>query len=138
MNDILAISLSGLRASAASFGAAASNIANVNDVSSIPLCSPLEPVQNQSGHAYQAIIAFQQNAGANGVTVSYAAKVPSYSTAYDPSSLYANDKGMVAVPNVNFAEEMVKIAMAVQAFRANMAVIKTADQMTKSALDILS
>jgi flagellar basal-body rod protein FlgC len=138
MSDIVAISLSGLRASMASFGAAASNIANMNDAGPVPATGPNEPVPQNGSAVYQPIAAVPHSTGANGVATTIAPQLPSYNTAYDPSSPHANAKGEVAFPNVNLAEEMVKIAMAVQAFRANIAVMKAADQMTKSALDILS
>lgn len=63
---------------------------------------------------------------------------PSHGTAYDPGSLYAREEGAEAPPTIDLAEEMVKIAMAVQSFRANVAMMKAADAMARSTLDILS
>ena len=141
MSDLVTNSLSGLRASVASFSAAASNIANLNDVGPVPATPPSEPVpQNPGGtQVYQPIVAVPSSTGASpGVASTYAPQLPSYSVAYDPAASAANDKGEVALPNVNLAEELVKIAMAVQAFRANIAVMKAANQMSRSALNILT
>jgi flagellar basal body rod protein FlgC len=50
----------------------------------------------------------------------------------------ASARRMVTRPLDNLAGEVVTQKLAVTAFKANIAVIKTADEMTKSLLDILA
>jgi flagellar basal-body rod protein FlgC len=129
-----------LRASLAQFTAAASNVATMNDVAAVPAGLQAQPAG--APPPYQPVVAVLQSAsgagGPAGVAASYASAVPAYGIAYDPSSPSADDKGEVAVPNVDLAEQMVKISMAVQAFRANVAVMNAGNRLAKSALDILS
>ena len=58
------------------------------------------------------------------------------STIYDPQHPDANSEGMVTMPNVNLAYEMVDLITATRAYEANLSVVKNARQMALKALDI--
>jgi flagellar basal-body rod protein FlgC len=60
-----------------------------------------------------------------------------YPAIYDPGHPDANpDTGMLALPNVSVHEEMADMVAASRTFEANLAVLKTAKQMTMQALTI--
>ena len=53
---------------------------------------------------------------------------------YAPGNPDADDKGMVAMPNVNIHEEMADMINASRSFEANLAVVKNARQMAMQTL----
>ena len=55
---------------------------------------------------------------------------------YDPSHPHANDKGYVAMPNINPMEEMVNMISATRGFEANVTALKAAKEMAIKALEI--
>ena len=55
---------------------------------------------------------------------------------YQPSHPDANDKGYVAMPNINPLEEMVNMISATRGFEANVTAIKAAKDMALKALQI--
>ncbi len=55
---------------------------------------------------------------------------------YDPAHPDADENGMVEMPNVNLAMEMVDLMAASRAYEANLAVIRNARQMAAKALSI--
>jgi len=55
---------------------------------------------------------------------------------YQPSHPHANDKGYVAMPNINPMEEMVNMISATRGFEANVTAIKAAKEMALKALEI--
>ena len=55
---------------------------------------------------------------------------------YDPGHADANAEGMVAMPDINMAEEMVDLITASRAFEANLAVVKNARAMALQTLTI--
>ena len=55
---------------------------------------------------------------------------------YQPSHPHANDKGYVAMPNINPMEEMVNMISATRGFEANVTAIKAAKDMALKALQI--
>ncbi len=59
-----------------------------------------------------------------------------FTMVYDPEHPDANDKGYVAMPNVNTVREMVDMITATRAYEANATVITNAKSMATSALSI--
>ncbi len=59
-----------------------------------------------------------------------------FTMVYDPEHPDANDKGYVAMPNVNTVKEMVDMITATRAYEANATVITNAKSMATSALSI--
>jgi flagellar basal-body rod protein FlgC len=55
---------------------------------------------------------------------------------YNPQHPHAGADGLVTMPNVNLAEEMVDLITASRAFEANLAVAKNARQMALKTLEI--
>ncbi len=55
---------------------------------------------------------------------------------YQPSHPHANDKGYVAMPNINPMEEMVNMISATRGFEANVTAIQAAKEMALKALEI--
>ena len=55
---------------------------------------------------------------------------------YEPGHPDANSDGMVALPNINMAEEMVDLIAASRTFEANLAVMKNARSMAIQELSI--
>jgi flagellar basal-body rod protein FlgC len=55
---------------------------------------------------------------------------------YDPDHPDADDKGYVAMPNINLMEEMVNLISATRSYEANVSAIKAAKEMALKALEI--
>ena len=73
----------------------------------------------------------------------YEASIPGYrrmlsnlSHILDKAEAYANEKGLVAAPNVDVVEQTVEQIEAQRAFSANLSVIRTSDEMERSLLNI--
>lgn len=138
MNPVISTALSGLMASAARLNVSASNTANSETLGPVPATPPSQPLPPSSGGpaVYQAIHMTQTTTGSGGVSVGYAPVTPSYIQAYDPSAPFADSNGMVAAPNVDLVTERVEQITAHSTFMANLAVLKTADEMERSLLDL--
>ena len=135
--------LSGLQASVDQLTASASNVANAQ--TSGPLAaSGFGPATilgspGASGpalQAYQPVSVVQSTAPGGGVATSEVPVSPATSPAYDPASPSANAQGLVAMPNVDLSREMVGQMGALNAFKANLATLKVADEMQQSLLAI--
>lgn len=55
---------------------------------------------------------------------------------FDPSHPDANEKGFVALPNINVVEEMVNMISATRSYEANVAAVKATKEMASNALEI--
>ena len=55
---------------------------------------------------------------------------------YNPSHPHADEQGMVAMPNVDMAMEMVDMIASSRSYEANLAVMKTSRNLAKQALSI--
>ena len=55
---------------------------------------------------------------------------------YDPQHPDADDKGYVAMPNINVMEEMVNMISATRSYEANVSALKAAKEMASRALEI--
>lgn len=132
---------SGLLASAARLGASASNIANAGTTGPVPATPPSQPLASTPGspQVYQPVdvvqVSLESGARSAGVAVSYRPRLPAYVEQYDPSAPFANGDGMVAAPNVDLAREAVGLVEGSLLFKANLAVLRAADAMTRSVLD---
>ena len=60
---------------------------------------------------------------------------PSHRIIFDPRDSKANEDGLVAAPNVNLEEELVGALQDRAMFVANLAVIRTEDEMIGALLD---
>jgi flagellar basal-body rod protein FlgC len=128
-------------ASRARLYASASNVANWQSRGAVPATPPSQPIggSGTGPRVYQAVTTVQTPAGnGGGVIASQQPVLPSYIQEYDPDAPYANAQGLVAAPNVDLAVEAVNQIVARHALKANIATIKTADEMEKSLLDVFA
>jgi flagellar basal-body rod protein FlgC len=87
--------------------------------------SELMRTQGQAGHSLQ------------GVKVGSIVADPTRGQrVFDPQHPDAGPDGMVQLPNVNLAYEMVDLITATRAYEANLSVVKNARQMAAKALEI--
>jgi flagellar basal-body rod protein FlgC len=122
------IALSGLSVQFDRVGTAASNLANQSSAGALPGAS--------GPAAYQAQTVDLSSAPGGGVTATNRPSSPAVLAQYDPTAPYANAQGLVGVPNVNVDREVTTLADASNAYRANLAAFKTADQLTQQALNL--
>ena len=136
MINATSISISGLNASAARLTASASNVANAGTAGALPTnpapdaaapYTPVDVVQKSIGEG-----------GASGVSATYVPRTPAYVAAYAPDAPFADARGMVAVPNVDLAQEAVSQIEAALSFRANVAALKVEMKTTRDLLDVLA
>lgn len=122
MVDSVSISVSALRANAIKAGVAANNIAGASAV------GPATP--NDDGpSAYTPQDVVMVSDGLGGVTATVQNRDPATVPAYDPNSPYADDTGMVAVPNVDLASEMVDLTLAKTAYAASLKALQMVQEM---------
>jgi flagellar basal-body rod protein FlgC len=128
MTLVHAIALSGLNAATRRLEASASNIANMRSTGALP---------GVDGPAVYAPVDVQLIAHAEGgVSASLASSPRAALLAYDPRAPFANAHGMVAAPDVDMVQDIVGLAMASYSYAANLAVIRTADGMARSLLEL--
>ncbi len=134
MTDALSIALSGLRAQTTRLAATASNIANASTGGAVPSADPTAP----ASILYTPVtVDFSAQAG-GGVSAQVRPDPNAYSVIYDPSSSYANADGLVAVPDVDLAEQLVNLIETKAVYKANVSVIKTQDEMLGDLLDTIA
>lgn len=134
MMDAVSIALSGLRAQQTRLAAGASNIANVSTTGSVPAVPPSAPAPT-TAVVYKPLDVNLSSLATGGVRADVTANEGGYSLVYDPSSPYANGEGMVAAPNVDLTREIVNLTEIKHSFKANLAVLKTQDEMLGALLD---
>lgn len=128
MNPVSAIALSGMNAATLRVRASASNIANMRSSGA---------VRGANGPAPYRPLDVRETPLANGgVMASLAPSSREAVLSYDPQASFANADGYVASPDVGLVGDMVQLAIAGYGFAANLAVLKTADDMTKSTLEM--
>ena len=127
MMNAIGIALSGLLGAAKKTEAVAANVANLNTTGA------LEPGQQPP---YSSVTTVQTAQDIGGVSTTVIPKDPAFIPAYSPDSPFANADGLIGVPNTDLAEEAVNLSLAKTAYKANIAVIKTADEMQDELLGI--
>ncbi len=129
MISAIQTALSGLFASSRKIEASASNIANLTTAGSLsdPDNAPYTPIQTQQ-------TAVTVNGETAGVRADFVPKSPAFVPAYDPDSPFADEEGLIGVPNVDLGEEAVNISLAKTAYKASLSVIKTSSEMDDDLL----
>jgi flagellar basal-body rod protein FlgC len=127
--NIFNVSGSGMSAQAQRLNATASNLANADSATSA------------SGEAYRAkqvvFEAVPTDGGGTGVKVKQVIEDPSpLKMMYDPKNPLADDKGYVAMPNVNVVDEMVNMLSASRAYQNNVETMNSAKTMLLKTLTI--
>jgi flagellar basal-body rod protein FlgC len=127
MIGAISTALTGLFAATKRVEASASNIANASSAGSLDPAAPVQP--------YQALTTVQTSTESGGTSATNIPKTPGIVNAYAPDSPFANAKGEVGVPNVDLAEEAVNLKIAEITYKANISVLKTADEMSDALLN---
>jgi flagellar basal-body rod protein FlgC len=87
--------------------------------------------------SFEAEMARAGGQGSKGVRVGQVTEDKSLGPlVYNPSHPDADSSGMVRMPNVNLAMEMVDLMTASRSYEANLSVVRTARQMAQKALKI--
>lgn len=119
--------LSGLLAATKRVETSANNIANANTAGA------LDEADGPLPYSAQTVV---QKTGENGgVVAEVTTKDPGFSAAYDPDSPLANNDGFVGAPNVNLAEEAINLKLAEVAYKANLATIQVASELSEELLN---
>jgi flagellar basal-body rod protein FlgC len=131
MIPALNAALSGLNAAERRIGVSANNIANLASTGRVEngetVNAPYQPQQVQ-----------QVSQEEGGVRTTLTTRDPSTVPVYNPNDPGANESGIVQLPNIDLAQEMVDMKIASYDFKANLKSFKAADNMTKSLLDIIT
>lgn len=139
--DALRISSSGLTAQRVRMTVISSNLANMNTTRT-PEGGPYkrkdvvfatEQVKSSFSDVMQETLGAKQS-GVKVAGIINDAKEPLLK--YNPGHPDADEKGYVAIPNINMMEEMVNLLSATRGYEANIAAIKSAKDMTLKALEI--
>lgn len=128
--NILNVSASAMSAQGQRLNTVASNLANADSTTSA------------TGQTYKSKqVVFQAvptgNPGASGVKVQQVVEDPSPpKMVYDPKHPQADEKGYVAMPNVNVVEEMVNMISASRSYQNNVEVANAAKTMLLKTLTL--
>ncbi|HEU4852629.1 MAG TPA: flagellar basal body rod protein FlgC [Telluria sp.] len=127
--NILNVSGSAMSAQAQRLNTVASNLANADSATSA------------TGEAYRAkhvvFEAVQSAGGGTAVKVAQVIEDPSpLKQVYDPKHPMADDKGYVAMPNVNMVDEMVNMLSASRSYQTNVETTNAAKQLLMKTLQI--
>jgi flagellar basal-body rod protein FlgC len=131
MSTAIDSALSGLAAASKRVEVSASNLANGSSTA-----TQVDGVTTNKSYIPKDVVQISLGAGGvraevrdvNNPTVKY----------HDPESPQADEYGFVATPNVDTAEQLVKMQIASYDFKANLKSIKIADRLQQNLLDMLS
>lgn len=129
-------SVSALQAASTSLSARADNIANVRTTARVDEVS-IDPSSRRppAGDVFRPTRPTFTAREDGGVEAEIEPVDPSHRVVFDPRDAKTDDDGMVAVPNVNLEENLVGMRQDRAMFMANLAVIRTEDEMTGALLD---
>ena len=134
--SVLSVSLSGMAAATARLNVSAQNVANSLTSGALP-DAPAFKAGAPTPYQPQQLVQFSLGADqGGGVTTRVETQPGAVETGYDPTASYANAQGMVAMPNVDPAVELVNQMQALQQFKANLKVFETSNDMLKAALNL--
>lgn len=123
MIGAISTALTGLFAASKKVEASAANIANMGSAGSLAPNSPNRP--------YEALTTVQTAMQGGGVSAANIPRKPGFVNAYAPDSPFANADGLVGAPNVDLAEEAINLKIAELSYKANINVLKTANEMSE-------
>ncbi len=137
LTSALSNALSGLAAQSKRLNATASNVANASTGGAAPNSPEAAAGAPTVYKPLQVNMTSQTltNGQGAGVLADVTEIENGYSLSYDPDALGANSEGLVAVPNVDLAQEAVNLIETKALFKANAAVIRTQEEMLGSLLD---
>jgi flagellar basal-body rod protein FlgC len=134
LGSVLSIAVSGMTAAERRLEVSASNVANA--LSSGPTADASPAIKASYPPAYVAQRVNQVEAPGGGTIATVGPDGKGTESVYDPSAPYADSKGLVATPTVDFANEAVQQLLAKVSFASNAFVVRTYDQMMKTLIDI--
>lgn len=129
MTSLFSLPLSGLALQGKRFAASASNVANITSTG----VRGEPPAEGDPGFVPRRVEATAGPGG--GVRGEFRPITPNAVLRYGPGAPDADAEGTVARPKVSLVEETVTQIDAKRAYEANLAAIKTIDEMTGSLLD---
>ena len=137
--NTMKISASALKAQRLRMNAISSNLANI-ETTRTPDGGPYrkrEVVFQSSSRGFSDTLDSRMRDAAQGVRVMHvqASDRPPMMV-YDPGHPDADEKGMLAMPNINLVEETADMMSASKAYEANATVVKSAKRMALKALEI--
>jgi len=135
--------LSGVLAASTRLDVAANNIANAQDTGKLsastqsPTSSALTGVQssNVAGQVYHALQATPKSLSSGGVAVSVTRSSKS-GVAFSPDDPNANSDGLVATPAIDEVTQITALTSATQDYKASAMMLKTANDMAKTLLNV--
>jgi flagellar basal-body rod protein FlgC len=139
--DAIHTSSSGLSAQRLRMNLISGNLANVNTTRTLrggpyrrkEAVFAARPVVE----SFKKILSDRRNRQLSAVTVDRVIEDPNPPVMkYDPQHPDADDKGYVAMPNINLMEEMVNMISATRGYEANVTALKAAREMALRALEI--
>lgn len=136
--------LSGAQAATESFRNSANNVANLRSVAAPANEGPIPPVGGRpaTNEAGEPIFrpgrtdTVTQTGG--GVLSQTSLLSPSSFAVYNPDAADADENGISSLPNVSLESEATGQIQARRQLEANLAVIRTADELSEETLDILA
>ena len=133
MINTISIALTGLDSASKKLNASASNIANLQTVGSLEpgAQAPYTPLTTQ-----QTAIT-DGNGNGQGVRTDYAPRKNPFVPTYSPDSPFANADGIIGAPNVDLAEEAVNTILAKIQYKANIATLKAASELSDELLKVI-
>jgi len=128
MTNAIGIALTGLNSASLRLNASASNIANLNTVGSLT---------DENNAPYTPITTQSKSLGSvtGGVQTDIIPQNPAFVPAYDADSPFADENGIIGIPNINLAEEIVNIKLAEISYKANLKTIDVAGELFDELLD---
>ena len=136
MVSAVSSSVSALRAASVSLSARADNVAHVRTTVRVDEVSIDRPLRQNPA---DGVMAFRGHASiapeGSGVDVKIEQVDHSHRVVFDPRDARANEDGQVAVPTVNLEADLVGSIQDRTMFVANLAVMRTQDEMIGALLD---
>jgi len=130
----MSVAVSGMTAATRRVDVSASNVANVSSRGAVP--GSTASSSSPTTKVYDALAVSQSAVSTGGVTSSVRTAAPSWVQEYAPDETYADANGIVAAPNVDFATEAVNQIVASRAYEAGVKTVRTADDMTREAINM--
>ncbi len=132
MISAINIALTGLASASKQLAASASNIANLHTVGSLEEGgkAPYTPLRTQQ------TAQTDQSGNGQGVQTTFAPRENPFVPAFDPDSPFADENGIIGIPNINLAEEIVNINLAKIQYKANLETIQTASELSEELFRI--
>lgn len=137
----ISTALSGALAQTQRLAGSANNVANQRSIGAVPAADgSVPPGQTQAyqPQSFGQTAVTGPNGQGQGTRVVARPTTPAYIPEYQPDSTQANADGLVAAPNVDPVAERVDQISSLRAFQANLALIRTQDEMERSAIDSLA